>query len=62
MMIISNGKIKEGSWHVGETMRVPTGRIITFEMDSHELQAVLKAMEDSGVVIERHAEILTPIY
>jgi len=61
MMIISNGKIS-GSWHVGEVMHVPKGRVITLQIDGHEFQAVFDALEKSGIEIEQNSEFLTPIY
>ena len=42
MMVISNGT-REGSWHVGEDMNIPAGRVITFQVDGDELAEQIRA-------------------
>lgn len=41
-----------GSWHVGETLRVPAGRVVTFQADGDELDVMLEMWEKAGVPVE----------
>lgn len=64
MLCIKAGGIKDeapwGSWHVGETMKIPNSRVVTFQMDGHELSDVLDALWAYGVKIQR-TDKRTPI-
>ena len=67
MMIISNGKVK-GSWHVGEEMNIPEGRVLTFSVDGDELNWLIDTLageeaRGSGILprINWPSHRLTPI-
>ena len=67
MMILKGGSrsaLLRGSWHVGETLRVPTGtRVLSLEVDGHELTALYEALRLYGVKIEvvESQQEMTPI-
>lgn len=66
MLIISVGtgsNQRSGSWHVGETMRIPNGRVLTLQADGHELDAILTILMENkqGVTVEYPADRLTPV-
>lgn len=61
MLVISSAKGGTGSWHTGETMYVPEGRVITFQADGHELYAILAALRQAGIEIQYPATRLTPV-
>jgi hypothetical protein len=46
MMSIKGHSNRWGSWHIGEDMRVPEGPVITFQVDGHELEWLIGAIED----------------
>lgn len=46
MMAIKSRSNRWGSWHVGEDMNIPAGRVITFQVDGHELDWLLSAMAE----------------
>jgi hypothetical protein len=50
-----------GSWHVGEEMNVPDGPVVTFQADGHELDAMLEAFRNAGIIVNYPAERLTPV-
>ncbi len=50
-----------GSWHVGETMHVPEGPVVTFQASGHELTAILEAFKAAGITVDYPAEYLTPV-
>lgn len=65
MMIISNGT-RKGSWHVGEEMNIPQGRVLTFTVDGDELEWLLRVFLDGSPryelpTINYPTERLTPI-
>ncbi len=69
MMIISvdggrfsNEPPLSGSWHIGETMRIPDGQVITFKADGHELTALVEMIRAYGVNVVWPSPRLTPIY
>ena len=64
MLVISSGNRSDkrvGSWHVGETMYIPKGPVITFQADGHELAVVMDALLKAGIKIVYPADHLTPI-
>lgn len=61
MLAVTADKKRWGSWHVGETLRLPPGRVLTFQADGHELEALLDALEKAGVHIESNCLYLTPV-
>lgn len=61
MMTISNGT-RTGSWHVGDNyMNIPEGRVITIQLDGHELEWFLDQVKHDGYVVNYPAERLTPV-
>lgn len=36
-------------WHIGETLHIPEGRVITIQMNGHELEQVLNAFKSYGI-------------
>ena len=64
MMTISNGS-RIGSWHVSENMRVPSGQVLTFTVDGHELAWLVdvldKGLKLTGQKIIYPTERLTPV-
>ena len=61
MMIISNGT-RKGSWHVGETMNIPEGRVLTFIVDGDELNWLMDILYlHPDVRVVHPAKYLTPI-
>ena len=59
MLIITSDGTRYGSWHVGETMTVPEGYVITFQADGHELDAILEAFRNGGIPVNYPAKRLT---
>ena len=53
--------IRWGSWHTGEDLNVPEGRVITFQADGDELYALLDMFRKAGVKVNYPAERLTPV-
>lgn len=50
-----------GSWHVGETLKLPTGPVLTLQVDGHEYAALLAALTNAGIEIEYDCVRLTPV-
>ena len=67
MLAIKGNSGRWGSWHTGETMHVPAGRVLTFQADGHELDWLLEAiaseLELNGLRIhyDEPDERLTPV-
>lgn len=63
MLVITAGYPDErsGSWHTGETMNIPEGRVVTFQADGDELYFLIAAIKAQGVSVQYPAEHLTPI-
>ena len=53
MLCIKGDSGRWGSWHVGETLRVPKGRVITFQADGDELEEILEMFKASNVGVLR---------
>ncbi len=64
MMIISvdGGRFSNEPPHIGETMRIPDGQVITFKADGHELTALVEMIRAYGVNVVWPSPRLTPIY
>lgn len=65
MMVITAGfqnKERSGSWHTGETMYVPDGRVVTLQVDGDELYFLLDAIRAAGIPVVFPADTLTPIF
>lgn len=64
MSISANGRT--GSWHTGEPMHVPDGRVVNFQVDGHELEwlreAIQAKLDNQGLVLEWPAARLTPCF
>lgn len=65
-MIITSGD-RQGSWHVGETMNIPEGRVISFQVDCDELDWLIDLFkkciyEEDLPRVNYPASRLTPIY
>lgn len=63
MLAITSGGANKvwGSWHVGEVMNIPAGRVITFQADGHELTAIIEAFKKAGIEVNYPADRLTPV-
>ena len=49
MMAIKGHSGRWGSWHVGEDMNIPAGRVITFQVDGDELEWLIQAIKERFV-------------
>jgi hypothetical protein len=45
-MAIKGHSGRWGSWHIGEDMNIPAGRVITFQVDGDELEWLIQAIKE----------------
>lgn len=51
-MYITNAYKDTTTWHTGETLVLPLGRVLTFQADGDELEMVVVALRAAGVTVE----------
>ena len=64
-MMIITGNNRSGSWHIGENMHIPDGRVLTFQVDGDELywlkDTIQEMLDAEELKLIWPSEHLTPI-